>query len=470
MGGAVRDALLQKPVHDLDFAVPAEASSLARRVAKSLGAAYYRLDDERDTARVVLSGENGSQQTIDFAAFRGPDLESDLRGRDFTINAMAVERSDPQHLIDPLGGAADLRNGVLRDCSPSSMADDPIRVLRAVRLASAFNCRIDPSTLRRVREAAPSLSSVSAERLRDELFRILEGPKPAKTLRALDALGALGIVLPELANSKGVRQSPPHIWDVWTHTLSLIDHLDDLLSALQREYSQDKVANLNLGLLVLYLGRYREAISSHVEQRLNPQRSVRGLLFLAGLYHDVAKPDTWQIQEGGRIRNFGHEQQGALAATQRGQALQLSGLEIARLASIVRNHMRIHQLAQEGKKPSRRAIYRYFRDTGNAGIDICLLSLADTLATYGPGIPTEVWRGELEVCRYLMESLWEKPAEAITPPVWLNGNDLQEELGLHPGPAVGRLLEALREAGAAGKIHSREEALDFARLWLQNTE
>ena len=172
----MRDALLGRPVHDLDFAVERNARAAARRVADSLKVAYYPLDVERDTGRVVAIQPDGSRQVMDFALLQGADIYSDLSARDFTINAMALDLRHPDQLIDPLGGAADLRSRQLRLCSATALEDDPVRILRGIRLASSLNYRLLPETLQRLRLALPGLPRVSPERVRDELFRILEGP------------------------------------------------------------------------------------------------------------------------------------------------------------------------------------------------------------------------------------------------------------------------------------------------------
>ena len=229
---AVRDALLGLPIHDLDFALSGDVLPLARNVANSLGANYYPLDEERQTGRVLLSDSSGHRQILDFAALRGPDLESDLRGRDFTINAIAVTLDEPQVLLDPLGGAADLIAKRLRACSPTSLDDDPLRILRGVRLAAAYQLNIEMTTRQWMRHAASGLAHISPERVRDELFRLLDGRRPDLAIRALDLLGALPYVLPELTALKGVLQSPPHIHDVWNHTLDLLQRLDQVLGVL----------------------------------------------------------------------------------------------------------------------------------------------------------------------------------------------------------------------------------------------
>ncbi len=190
-------------------------------------------------------------------------------------------------------------------------------------------------------------------------------------------------------------------------------------------------------------------------------------MFFATLYHDAAKPQSGIIDENGRIRFWGHDETGAEIASERAQAFNLSKDEVQRIRLIVRHHMRIHfhanRLLTQGKDPSRKAIYRFFRDSGEAGVDLALLALADTRATYGASLKQETWAASLEICRILLENYWEKPGETIDPPRLLDGNQLMQKLDLEPGPRVGELLEAIREAQAAGKINTSEEALELAR-------
>ncbi len=416
VGGAVRDALLGHPTHDLDFVLSGNVMKISRDVADAIGAAFYPLDEARLTARLVLIPADGDRQIVDFAAMRGPDLESDLRLRDFTINAMAVSMGDLFKLLDPLGGAADLRARILRACSANAFQDDPVRILRAVRLATAFSFYIQKETRKSMRQAVSGLPQVSPERLRDELFRIMGGPKPAAALASLDIIGALAQVLPEMPALKGVDQSPPHVYDVWNHTLGVVNKLNDLLAVLDMPFKRRMAENVTLGQASLQLGRYRRQIHEHLSVRFTPDRSRRMLLFLAALYHDAGKPVTRQVDETGRIRFFEHDAIGAEFAGKRARQLRLSSEEVERLKTIVRHHMRPLLLAQTGQDPTRRAIYRFFRDTKDAGVDICLLSLADTLATYGPDLPQELWINYLNLVRSLFAAWWESPELSVKPP------------------------------------------------------
>jgi poly(A) polymerase len=467
VGGAIRDAFLNREIYDLDFVTGRGAMRMARQLANELGGAYFPLDAQRKVARIVLKPgdllENRKTIRIDFSAYQGEDLANDLLGRDFTINAMALEIHEFHTLIDPSSGAADLANKHLRTCTKQSFMDDPIRILRAVRLAVDLHLRILPETSDLIHEAVDQLPRVSNERIRDELFRILTNAHPGTSLRILDQFKALEYIVPEVCVLKNVSQSAPHVLDAWNHTIDIINRLETLLEVLSSHYNLDKANNLVLGLVSVQLGRYRQQLAEHLDNALNVERPHRGLLFLAALYHDVGKATTQTTVEGGRIKFINHEDEGRWLVEKRARALKLSNPEIDRLGTIVANHMRPSLLSHDGETPSRKVIYRFFRKTGAAGVDICILSLADLMATYGPSLPQKRWAEQVEVVRLLLDAWWEDQAGRLLPVPFINGDLLMKELELTPGPEVGFLLEAIREAQVAGEIQNPQEAVELAK-------
>jgi tRNA nucleotidyltransferase/poly(A) polymerase len=473
VGGAVRDMFLNRLSPDLDFAAPSDGIFLARKVANALKADFLALDEERGTGRVLMTQEDGARIILDFATYRGVDLDADLRGRDFTINALAFDLHS-QSILDPLEGGQDIRTRRIRACSPASFKDDPVRILRAVRQAAAFGFRIEKETRELMKQAVSQIERVSPERQRDELFRILDGPKPDAAMRALEMLGVFPHLLPELSAMKGVEQSEPHVHDVWAHTLTVLQYLENTLSALAIGYSADNTNDMFTGLLTLRIGRYREQLAGHFSKALNPERSLRALLFFTALYHDVQKPETKTIDETGRIRFFDHDVLGAQVAASRAEALHLSNDEADRVKTIVANHMRFHfftsRMEAEKKGPSRKAMYRFFRDSGEAGVDLILLGLADLRGTRAHALTQSSWTATLDVARILLENYFEKPQETIAPPRLLNGHELMRDLDLESGPAIGQLLEAIREEQAIGKVETREQAFAFARTWMLDNE
>ncbi len=247
VGGAVRDLLLGRSTTDFDFAVQGDGLALGRRLANALGADYYDLDASRSTGRLLLTTGQGLKTTFDFASLRGRDIRQDLALRDFTVNAMAIGL-DPSGvtgpLIDPLRGSQDLRQKRLKPCSAESVADDPIRAVRAVRLAVDFGFRLDPETTAQIRRARSTMGRVSPERVRDEFFRLLDGHGPAAGLRLLDHLGLLAEILPELEPLRNLAQPAPHAFDVFEHSLATVDHLARLAALLSGRSGKAEAGDL----------------------------------------------------------------------------------------------------------------------------------------------------------------------------------------------------------------------------------
>jgi putative nucleotidyltransferase with HDIG domain len=212
-------------------------------------------------------------------------------------------------------------------------------------------------------------------------------------------------------------------------------------------------------------------MAAHFVKPVNAERSLRALLFFAALYHDISKPETKSIDPTERIRFLEHETKGAGVASERGRTFNLSNDEIRRLEVIIANHMRFHFFAsmmeKEKKEPSRRAIYRFFAEAGEAGVDLILLGLADLKGMRGPSLTQETWIAALDVARIFLENYWEKPEETVAPNRLLDGYAILDEFNLQQGPMIGKLLEAIREAQATGSVTTREEALAFGRAWLE---
>ena len=471
VGGAVRDALLGQPLHDFDLAVERDAIPSARDAAARLGAPMYVLDAERDTARVVAVEADGARVFLDFARLRGVTLEADLEKRDFTINAMAIRlgAAQPDQLIDPFGGQADLDTRRLRAVTDRSVTDDPIRMLRAARLSIGLGFSIEEHTAARIRESAALIRNVSAERVRDELAQIVAAPGLYDHIRLLDELELLADILPELPALRGVTQSLPHHWDVFEHTLRLFDVLERLLAQAAGIESQTRAQILNTAPESAWadidraISPLRSDLHAHCEKVLSDDRPAWHALKWAAIFHDAGKPATRSLDPDGRIRFFGHEDTGAAITIERMRALRFSTNEIGRAEIIVRHHMRPHHLLDAEREPSRRAAYRFFRDTGEAGVDVLLLSLADHLATYGPDLNPDRWPRRLEWTRAMLTEYFHRREETVNPPPLITGKDVMNLSGLKPGPRVGQILEAVREAQAAGEVRTREEALAIVR-------
>jgi tRNA nucleotidyltransferase/poly(A) polymerase len=466
VGGAVRDALLRRRVHDLDLVTADDGRHMARGLANAVGGAYYPLDPERGVGRAIIEHE-GERYSIDVARFRGESLAEDLAGRDFTLNALAAPLTGAmQEIIDPLGGLADLRQKRLRLCSPSAIADDPVRALRAIRQSVAFQFHIEPETRQAMRRDGSRLTDVSPERVRDEFMTMLGGPRPHVALRALDALGLLALIVPEVDAMRGVAQSPPHVFDVWTHTLSVIERLDGVLTTISPLRTDESAADPAHGMIVYLLDRFRGQLQAHLASTLPNGRHVAAVLALGALLHDSGKPATRSVGADGRIHFFGHEAVSAELARARCEALRLSNEETARVVGIAAHHMRPMMLSGssgESGHVSRRAVYRFWKATGDVGLDVCIVALADHLGMVGAHFDLQDWLAHVQVVGALLDGYLNRREELVAPPPLIGGRELMRALRLMPGPQVGRLLAAISEAQAAGEVTTAEQALALAQ-------
>jgi len=448
VGGYVRDRLLGRETHNFDVVVGGGALALAREYAGLVGGSFVPLDEQRQVARVVLPYHEGSpRDQVDFAAMRG-SLTQDLKTRDFTIDAMALSGSGS--LLDPLGGQEDLRAGRVRAASERVFADDPVRLLRAARIAAQLGFRVEAGTEALVLRDRALLARTAPERAQEELWAVLVLPGAGDALRALDRLGLLTTVFPELEPARAVEQPKEHRWDVLTHSLAAVDAAALLLRELPPEALADRFP-VWAAEAVPWLPESWE----HERGPIAAGHSRATLLKLAALLHDVAKPQTRSLEADGRIHFFGHAQQGAEIAANALKRLRFSAREVKAVRTMVRHHLRPGML---GEPPTRRAVFRYFRDTEEEGIDIIYLGLADHLATRGPLLAREDWWEHSALALFLLERRFREP-EVVRPPKLVDGEDVMRLLGVGPGPRVGVLLAAVREAQGAGEVTTREEAI-----------
>jgi putative nucleotidyltransferase with HDIG domain len=469
VGGGVRDLLLGRPVHDWDFVVDRNALGLARSVADALGGAYYPLDEERDTGRVVLTGR-GDALDLDFAALRGDSLEIDLLARDFTVNALAADEAGS--VVDVTGGLADLEAERVRAVSDQTFEDDPLRLLRAVRVGAELGFDIESQTADWIRRDSALLAQSSAERVRDEFVRLLSVPGPADALERADGFGLLDYVVPEIEALKGVEQSSPHRHDVWRHTLDTVGVLEGVLAAVTGQGEPSALADVPeaaWGDISRALGQFASDVAAHLAVEVGGGRDRALLLRVATLLHDVGKPATRSVDEDEGVHFYDHELVGAQMAAARMEELRFGGDEVARVRTIVGAHLRPSHLAQ-GDQVTHRAVYRFFRATSCGGVDVVLLTLADHLAAWGPDLREARWARRLEVAETLLAHWFERYEETVCPTPLITGGDLMAELGLEPGPKIGRLLEAVREAQAAGEVNTRAGALALAGQVLKRRE
>ena len=455
VGGFVRDVLLGRDTADIDIAVASDALQIAPGVATALGGRYVLLDEANRIGRVVVSKEEGRWE-LDFSTFKG-SIEQDLARRDFTIDAMAVDLSQlvkahtDVQLIDPFNGWNDLRQGVIQAVAKTAFESDAARLLRAVRLAVELGFSIDTETEALIRRHSSLIANVAGERVREELLRLLAISQAGYSLSYLDELGLLTALIPEMAQTKGVKQPKEHFWDVFDHSIQTVVAVDFVLRQGAWEYADEEV---------LAATPWSAVLAQHFDLKVSSGSTRRLLLKLAALLHDIAKPQTRAI-EGGRIRFLGHAKDGVAITVNILERLRFSAKEIRLMEMMVRYHLRPGQMSQNGL-PSHRAIYRYFRDTAGAGIDILYLSLADHLATRGPQLNLSHWQAHAQEVEYVLAPHFQE-GSLVVPPKLVDGHDLINIFGMSPGPKIGEFLEAVREAQASGEVTTREEALSYIR-------
>ncbi len=456
-GGYLRDALLGRDSRDVDISIADDPLVLGRELADRLGGHYFPLAEEQHVARVLLPERN---VYIDLLPLRG-EIEADLRQRDYTIDAMAAPLAEAASgkaaVVDPTGGRDDLRRRLIRVVREDAFRQDALRTLRGVRLAVELDFTLEAGTAELIRKYASRLPQVAVERQRDELMRILATPRASQGLRLLDNVALLEQLLPEITETRGVEQPKEHYWDVFDHCLETVGNLDILLADEEPTDRHWRRLWRELWGQLAWWGEARD----YFREELLAERPRRAVLKLCALLHDIAKPETKSFDDTGRMRFFGHADMGAEKAGRILRRLRFSAREVALVQTMVKAHLRPVQMGQQGP-PTRRALYRYFRDCGDAAIETLFLSLADHLATVGPRVDLSDWRHHVALVNYILTKRFQE-AETIAPPKLLGGDELIAELNLSPGPLIGRLVETLREAQAAGEISTREEALAFAR-------
>jgi poly(A) polymerase len=480
VGGSLRDLLLGEVGVDWDLVTDGEAHKLARQLANRLGGSYVYLHEK--ASRVVLhSPASAGEQVLDIAPLHGGSLEEDLRARDFTLNALAAPLGEVVQfldgspskietlLIDPLHGYHDLQARRLRAVDDEVFRHDPLRMLRALRLALRYGLTIEAETEKLIKRDAALLPHVAAERIHQELYAILGMPGALDQLHSLDASGLLTVLIPELQPARGMRQPPPHYWDVLEHSLQSVAALEELAEALEADPGTPFVSHLASTAAAEDLADLRELLREGERQNVFHFADLRApRMKLAALLHDIGKPLTYSTDEQGDIHFYGHPQLGAPIASEIMHRLGASTQD-RRLAQLVAaHHMRPGQLGQDGAVTPR-AIRRYFVDLGPTGILVALFSLADHLATLGPQPRSPAWPRHLSVVRLLLASYIRERAK-ILPPRLVRPEELISRLKLQPGPLIGQLLEAIAEAQADGTLHSREEAILFAREYVQTKE
>lgn len=446
VGGGVRDLLMGCPPHDLDFVMPGDPTKLAKCVARRLDAGFFVLDDERHTSRVMYINPGGDLFPLDFIQFTGGSLEEDLRNRDFTINAMAISVNDLSTIIDPLKGQRDLEDELIRACTPTFLLDDPVRALRAVRLAVQLGFHMDAAIGELIRQAVQYLPRTSVERQRDELFRILRGHDPAQGMKYLYEYSLTGCLFPSLGTEMLPSVSQRQNSTPFENKLTVLKTFDRLLRIFPTQDISVEKPTLKMQEAVNELLPFKDGITAFFSEEITPGRKKRSLALLGVMLKEVDAEIAWEAA----------------------RHLELSNAESAWIRRMVSCDEKLKEMVELSGSPDRRSIYWFFKAAEDAGVATTLLALTEAAGGYGEDLPEAKWHNTLVVSSAVLSAWFQQKAEVISPELLLDGHDLQVVFGLKPGRRIGKLLAALKESQASGEVRTKEEAQEFIREKLSN--
>jgi poly(A) polymerase len=454
VGGTVRDSELGRLSADLDVVVSATgpgvtstecsvraAREVAGLVAAGLRRPWFTLSSEFGAFRVV-----GADGDLDLTALRGGSLEADLALRDFTVNAMAVPVCGGG-LVDPFGGLRHLRERRLVAVSDHVFRDDPLRLMRASRLAHTLGLTIEDGLRRLIEAEAHLLPRAAAERVFSEVVLTLAAGRSSSAVESWGSLGVLPFFLPEVPRLQGVTQSDYHHLDVYGHTLETMNQVDGMIQDPGRLFPAAR-------------GALEERLAEPVDGAVSRPVALR----LAALLHDIAKPDTRSVREDGRVCFMQHTQVGGPQSEEICRRLRTSE-KVARLVrAVVEQHLTLGFLLHQQPLPER-AVIEYLWQAAPWEPEVILVSTADRLATRGVSTPERYLHHHVDLAARLMER-WRQRAVRGMAPCPLDGRRLQAELGLEPGVTLGRALRAVRLAWEAGEAQDDTELLAAGRAAL----
>ena len=433
VGGCVRDLIQGVTPRDYDLAVSEAPRNFAEEIATRLGGRFFVLGKDKFTVFCVTTPE----AQIDIMAYKGPDIQSDLMQRDFTINALACRLSDGR-LVDVAGGLEDLHRRMVRMVSPLAFRDDPVRLVRAFRMGAAMNFRIETETLETIKASAHLLRQSAAERIWAELQRILACPGSYPHLLMMYNTNVLPTILPELVEyHPGLRRhhrgsdDPNRALGAIQTLEAILDHPDAFLPPVPAEFVQ----------------------SFNDEDRV--------LLKMAALLRDIGKPECRTVDAAGRIRYYGHAARGAESAQAIGRRLRLSNRHREWLATLVHRHQQplfLFRAGQGRKKPPPKATGRFFRQCGAQAPHLLTLSLAGSMTGTHPSArhPSALTGFLIGMLAYYADKIDPRRQSTI-----LNGQDLIRNFNLRPSPVIGTILRRVEELYLAGLIRDREQALQW---------
>lgn len=452
VGGTVRDCLLGRISHDLDLAVSGSAAPVAKMLQQELGEGTLvdLSGPDEETIRLVWRGEQ-----IDLSAFRAgvQSIEEDLCLRDFTINAMALKFADLAGdgpnltLIDSTGGLNDLREGRVRHC-PGAFIADPVRMLRGYRLCATLGFHLQAATEQAIRQHAPLIGTIAAERISYELQLIFDSPRTTATLRQMGATGLLRQLLPELYQGEGVEQPEFHHLDVFDHCFLALQMMETIIAEPDHFFPGH---------------------GAKIADYLKEERVARCLKW-AALMHDIGKPVTKEIRDkDGRVTFYGHDEVGRELLQQYADRAKWSRAETEMVGGLISMHMHPFHLCnvQREEPITKRAALKLCHRAKNSLTGLFLLAMADSLASRGEKKPERMEEELVTLFATVQKMYDEDIAPVLLGPRLVSGNDLVEEFKLVPGPLFAEILREIEAARVEGKVVDRRTALAWVNEFLQ---
>lgn len=441
-GGSIRDLLLGRAPSDYDIAVLENPAEFAGRMAAATQGHLVTLGKPGKMITRVIA----DTAVFDISPVYGASIEDDLLQRDFTINAMAYDLS-LKEIIDPLGGLKDLDHQEIRMVSNQVFQKDPIRLLRAFRMAAGLDFTIEPGTVRAIGGNAALLQESAGERIRAEFFKLLDTPKSHDYLLQMVDTGLLFTLFPELSMLKGCFQNKYHHYDVFEHSIKAYCQLETILSDLSRFFP-------STGHQII------QAIDRHEAM----------LLKCAILLHDIGKPEVKSVDNKGATHFYGHAQKSADLAKQISTRLKFSAREGDFLDFIIRNHIRPLSLfiAHQNHTLTPKGLTRFFMKCGNNIPYLLLHTVADFNAKQAQNKAQN--KKFITFLRALSDQFFAGfQPRSQTPPL-ITGHDLIDEFGLTPSPLFKKILRIVEEARLSDTIDSKPAALRLVREFLRQAE
>ncbi|OQA28673.1 MAG: CCA-adding enzyme [Chloroflexi bacterium ADurb.Bin344] len=442
VGGAVRDIILGRKVRDFDFVIEGLVRPVGRNLANELNGKFYVLDDDRNMVRVLLNADSDEYYCIDISQLNGSTLEEDLYSRDFTINAIAIDFIQKNKFIDPMGGVSDLKEKKLRMCNLESIKSDPLRGMRAIRMAVDYDLTMDSDLIHALNEIRPFLSVASVERYRDELFKILDGEKTVTAVRLLDKYAFLDFLFP--------GKNP-------TNDEALYDWLrsaEHLINILAREFREDESSNLISGMAVLKLGSFRDQLNEffyHDNNLIHERRSLLIFSIIARFYR--TEENSRSVSE---------------ILKSRSKKMLLSTAEMKLIIKSYEAFMELHSLFNL-EEYSDVVIYRYFQKFGDYGIDGIFLKLIETHINKDILRDSAQWTKVLDHAARYFDAWFNHFDTIIKPKPLLSGDQISKLFNIPAGPEIGELKNAILEAQIENLITDREGAIKFTRNLIESS-